>query len=1087
MPDQTLSSDPQILASSQQRSHLARISKVLTTVNQLHFDRLGLFGRLEEINLVKECLARLVRAICNKENSDDDRQRLNSGKTKGTELILIGGASGTGKSSLGLELKRHVKAANGLFCFGKYNLNQREQPFVGIAAACNELCLKIAKWKTSAPDLFRNIQHALLQRLGAEQIRLLQILVTSICHVVTLQNESKTCDKQEKDDGNVISSIESKQNQLSAAFCKFFAAVASFLEAPLVLLLDDLQWADEESLETMKKLLVSETTWGLMVIGCFRSDEVANHDHIFFKTRQDLMRRKEDPGCFFCLTEINLGNLSVANLAEMISELLSKESHEVHQLAKICHQRTGGNVFFVKAFLSMLVEEGFLSFHLATFQWQWSIKAIEQQTCVTPNIVHVIRARITKMHRSAIELLKLGACLGNTFDRHTLWIVWRERASTPSGSEEEFSELLHQSIENFCLIPLGATKERASIAQTQLSGQRSSTIVLRFNHDKIQEAVISLLSPEEFRVLQHQVGNALLDNLLAEELDCLIFRVANLVNCGQDLDTRAARVNLQAAMKAKKLAASSCATFFVKQGISKLPTTCLWEVHFDLALQLYSLGAVAEQMSGNNTEALRYCRVIVQQEKATALQKCQAYKVQLDILHNQSEYSKVVKNCLCYLSELGYKFPKLKVVRKALANAYLRKTMRMEWITTIDSIERIPMMTDATTVEVVQLLEILGSDAYVAGDMDLYSIARCHFIRLVGKHGLTNDAASAFASFSNLLMHKHGYFEAAEKIAKLSLQIQDLLPSEFYKARTVMTAQFNVLGWITPVQNTMKHLLEGYASGMKLGNIGPAMFCIIGYLYSGIVCGTKLSLLLDDCRGYSHQMEQFKFEIGLDVLGIMWQMMENLQAISTDCSNTVVLTGKVMDETGAMATGKNHFAKLVPRFKGYACMYFGDYATGADIFIKIGGIDFIKTNLYGMGYGSDYFPFGLCCFVMAKQTNQKHYKKLACQTRNEMFSLVQKKCLNLVHMLRVLDAEYQAMIGKHTLAKEYYERAVIEAVRGGFIQNAAVASLRFSELLLECEELAEARYRFHESIKYFKEWGAHNVVRLVLAKKNKAF
>jgi len=71
---------------------------------------------------------------------------------------------------------------------------------------------------------------------------------------------------------------------------------------------------------------------------------------------------------------------------------------------------------------------------------------------------------------------------------------------------------------------------------------------------------------------------------------------------------------------------------FVSEGLKHLEGKEMWVNHFELALDLHGMGAVAEQVLGNHDSALQYCDAIMSQEQATPLQKCRVYKVKLDVM-----------------------------------------------------------------------------------------------------------------------------------------------------------------------------------------------------------------------------------------------------------------------------------------------------------------------------------------------------------------------------------------------------------------------------------------------------------------------
>jgi hypothetical protein len=152
--NRTVIPEAEIIRSS---AELERDSKLLA-INRLRFDSIGLFGRDEEIAVLKACLQRLRQTRSAKhdeggvdastttttssshlaENVKDRDTFLDAGRR---EFVFISGPSGTGKTSLSANLKWLVQKTKGVWVHGKYDLSLRDQqPLAGIGTICNELC-----------------------------------------------------------------------------------------------------------------------------------------------------------------------------------------------------------------------------------------------------------------------------------------------------------------------------------------------------------------------------------------------------------------------------------------------------------------------------------------------------------------------------------------------------------------------------------------------------------------------------------------------------------------------------------------------------------------------------------------------------------------------------------------------------------------------------------------------------------------------------------------------------------------------------------------------------------------------------------
>jgi hypothetical protein len=212
----------------------------------------------------------------------------------------------------------------------------------------------------------------------------------------------------------------------------------------------------------------TDNPYGLMVIGCYRSNEV-DATHILTKTIREIKSKKSDQrrrqmqvqasqrrlsifsnanhvgvqqrqdehnnnsnnhhqshvNEHFDITEIHVGNLNVDNVHSMVMDLLADDNkNRTLGLAQICHQKTRGNVFFLIVFMSMLVEMKLLTYNIGLFKWLWTDDEIANETLSTENVVDLMKGQMSKLPIHVSRLLQLTACLGSTFEERTLRTVW---------------------------------------------------------------------------------------------------------------------------------------------------------------------------------------------------------------------------------------------------------------------------------------------------------------------------------------------------------------------------------------------------------------------------------------------------------------------------------------------------------------------------------------------------------------------------------------------------------------------------------------------------------------------------------------
>src|SRR5262249_15203333 len=186
-------------------------------------------------------------------------------------------------------------------------------------------------------------------------------------------------------------------------------------EQPLVLFLDDLQWADASTLELIEALLADPALRNVLVLGAYRDNEV-DQSHGLALTMQRLRDRTR------ALRVLELRPLTPAGTLELVAGVLSAEPDRARPLAAVLHAKTGGNPFYLHQLLQSLDDERALYFAPETLSWQWDLAAVER-AAATDNVVDLVIRRLRGLSPEAQRLLSRAACVGSSFDLRTLMHV----------------------------------------------------------------------------------------------------------------------------------------------------------------------------------------------------------------------------------------------------------------------------------------------------------------------------------------------------------------------------------------------------------------------------------------------------------------------------------------------------------------------------------------------------------------------------------------------------------------------------------------------------------------------------------------
>jgi predicted ATPase len=221
------------------------------------------------------------------------------------------------------------------------------------------------------------------------------------------------------DRGEEMLDFRQVQQQLRFAFRKFFRAVGAF--GPVVLAMDDLQWADAASMELLESLALDRENASLMIVASFRDDDAYSQcPHI---TSLENLRTASEHDPSLQLMSVCVGDLRVEQVNELLVDLLSSPSPATTEgLAEIVHKKTSGNVFFVIQFLTVLQESQLLAFNFGAMKWVWDVEEVRLSTAATDNVVSLLK-KMRSLPGSVGFVLPIMACLGSTFHEPVLAVV----------------------------------------------------------------------------------------------------------------------------------------------------------------------------------------------------------------------------------------------------------------------------------------------------------------------------------------------------------------------------------------------------------------------------------------------------------------------------------------------------------------------------------------------------------------------------------------------------------------------------------------------------------------------------------------
>ena len=397
-------------------------------------------------------------------------------------LILIGGEAGIGKSCLIQTFAEYLRWEGSLVLWGRCYEFERFLPYQPLA----EL-----------------LQAALpaLAAIGAANLPPWVLGEVARLAPELLEQPALACDER-LPNFPIFPAIRSDQERgrLFDGVARFLAELAN--HSPLLIVLEDLHWATETTLQLLHYLARRLTDHAVLLAGSYRSGEMAPQ-HPWPRLRQQLLQQG--------LAELlPLPPLSETAVEKMIAEM-SGAGEAARPLARQLHRKTEGNPLFIMEIIKTLFETGVL--RLEQGRWQGDFTRVSAAELPLPaGVSELIRERVGRLDETGQAALQQAAVLGREFDFDVL--------NALRGEEEEAT-----------LKVIDTLLRRRLIAEGM--GQMGRDYA--FTHHLIQEVVYANI-PRRRRQHTHARAGQIMQTLYGAGAEAMAGELAFHFRQGQRLD-----------------------------------------------------------------------------------------------------------------------------------------------------------------------------------------------------------------------------------------------------------------------------------------------------------------------------------------------------------------------------------------------------------------------------------------------------------------------------------------------------------------------------------------------------------------------
>jgi PAS domain S-box-containing protein len=962
-----------------------------------------------------------------------------------SEMMLVYGASGIGKTTLVQELHKLVTLRRGYFISGKFDQFQCNIPYYAFIQAFRFLVRQLLTESQASVAAWREKFQA---SLGSNGRFILQVIpeLRLIIGEETSSPDSETTEIQ---------------NIFHIAF-QDFIRIFTQPEHPLIIFLDDLQWADGASLKLIELFLTATNSRHLFFVGAYRDNEVRD-DHPLMLTAKKIRTAG------LTVNTIALSPLQFHHVNMLASDMFQCPPDRCQPLAVVLTEKTGGNPFFLLEFLKNLYTKGFILFD-CNLGWNWQLAQI-QALDVTDNVVDLVARKAKDLQPETQRVLKHAVCIGNKFDLKTLSII-HEKSPIETAAD------LWPALEIGLVLPLSETYK---LMMMDLEGLGDEiTVEYKFAHDRVQQAAYTLIPSGERQSMHWRIGQLLLKNTNPTELDSRIFNIVNLLNQGRGaINDRSeqyelSELNFLAAKRAKASAAYKPAFDYLQIGIKLLEKNG-WDTRYDQMLALHLEASKMAYLSGD----YKSMECLVAEVLANAgmlLDKVRVYEIVIQSYIAQNKPLLAVETALTILNLLG-----VKIHRKPKRWHYwlgLLETKTALAGKQIDDLIYPPTMTDPHKLAAMRILSKVVAAIYVAAPY-LLPLVVFKVVTLTIRHGNASESAYAYAGYGFVLCGALGDIEAGYRFGQLSLKLMEKINAKILKARILFVFNAAIRHWKEHVKETLNPLLEAYQSGIKTGDIEYAAHSAGYYSVYSYCSGRDLVRIAEELASYSEAIGRLKQETSLQWNRIYRQAVLNLIGHT---EKPCFLAGEAYSEEEMLplhlsAMDRNALYHLYLN-KLILCYLFQNYGQAVENAAKA------KKYLYSV---IETFTFALFHFydslaqlaVISESTKkeQRQILKKVKANQKKMKKWAHHAPMNHLHKYCLVEAEQARVLGCFTEAGALYDKAAVLARENDYLNEEALVYELAGKFYLSQRKPKIAQVYLQDAYYAYSRWGALSKVK----------
>ncbi|MCD9021985.1 AAA family ATPase [Cohnella silvisoli] len=940
------------------------------------------------------------------------------------EIMLIGGHAGSGKTALVKAIQTPVIHKKGYFISGKFDQLNHSIPYASLIIAFRDLIRQIlagsedqiAVWKTR-----------ILEALGQSGIVLIEV-ISELTLIIGKQPPVEDLPPTES------------TNRFQTLFSNLIKVFAD-RKHPLVIWLDNLQWADSASLRLLRVLMDDPSNKYLFIMGTYRNNEI-DEGHLLGEMFLDNSSKMDN-----AIHYLNIKALGYLKVIQYVADALHADQSGIKPLAEALYQKTAGNPFYLKQMLQVFYDEKLLYFNSDKTRWDWDIQSIKEREGFK-DVISLIAGRFNTLPEETRQVLRLASCIGNSFDIETLSMLYGQ------GTDHTEQDLLPALSEGLLL-----TEKDAYI----------------FLHDHVQRAAYDLMPDEEKKQVHLKIGRTMLRYYRSDTTDDHLFEVVHHLNLGSECMTYPAeieqlsRLNLQAGRKAKAFAAYVRALELLEKGALLIAAEG-WSRHFALYSNLLLESSECRYFCGYFDRAEADLEQLLLRA-GNVSDRAKIYVIQITMYAFRKRDGKASDIALKAMAEFGMNIPPKASRLSIMAEiAYTQ----MELSRKASRLKDLPISRDPLHKALADIVMASSSILFIVNE-ELAVILFAKYVRMSLKQGHSEAFSIALGSYAMTLAHGLKSYKTALRLAEIALRYSEKADSILLKGK-IHCIMALALQFRRP-QEPGRYFQKAERLSLEGGDRVYAGYAISSRL---ITEREDLRRLNHICRQYEEKATQTLDDITLRVLYQTKQYVRLLQS-ATD-TNHLIFSSERFDEGQLLREEKSNNVYKGNLYYYYTCKlevyYLYGRSSEAVAFAEQSKKLYASLMLSVTQRHCFYHALAITAvYPSAPNDERRNYRKELNQLLAQMKKWKKLVPESSLSKYRIMSAEWARLEGKHSKAAKLYDQAIEWAQETGYPQDEAVANELAAKMFLSLNNNQMAENYLRNACKAYFRWGANGKVR----------